>query len=738
MRSDRTIRDAQYETEAVLDSYFYHNNIGPFIGIRLCQRFGFSNPSPNFVERITKAFETGTFTPTNGGGPSFGSGKYGDLAAMVAAVLLDEEATTDYLDMDPSHGSVREPLLKYIHVLRSLEFKSFGDLNLPFIELSKLDEKIGQMAHAIPTVFSFFLTDYSPPGVVSNAGLVSPEAQLLTTPKTVALMNGLYSLIKSGLTFCNYGFSVKVPGVCSDATDGGYGASSGKLEYVPPTDIGEALEEMFGILTAGRMTETNADIISNIVNEVAANDLGKAMRLAQQLIVSTPEFHANSIPDTVAIARPVAPTPSEPTKAYKAVIHFMLAGGVDSFQLLVPHSGCEGKDLYEEYKSVRGSIALNKDKLKQIDVEGQVCTTFGLHNKMPFLKDLYDDKHLVFVANVGVMTKDGLTKENHRDETVTRLFAHDAMQREIKTLDPHVEFLGTSPLGRFADAVTDEYAVRACAIDTTVEALTGRIGVAPPVYSVDKGGAIPYNEEESIEGMEAVVRSLNGESGVRTGLFSEVFSKSFMGAIDQSELLVQTLENTELTEDFESSSTGKKLEVLAKMIKARRSMGAERDVFYVEMGGFDTHDNVINRLDDQFTELNAALKTFVKELKEQEVWESVTIIETSDFGRTLSPNTKKGTDHAWGGNMFVMGGGLDGGKILGEFPRDLALGSELVVGRGRMIPTTPFDSVFKAVAEWFGVPVSKMKDVLPNIDSFVGRPLLTKVDLYGGSSEEDA
>mmetsp|Transcript_27130 Transcript_27130/g.41634 ORF Transcript_27130/g.41634 Transcript_27130/m.41634 type:complete len:739 (-) Transcript_27130:140-2356(-) len=737
MRSDRTIRDAQYETEAVLDSYFYHNNIGPFIGIRLCQRFGFSNPSPNFVERITKAFETGTFTPTNGGGPSFGSGKYGDLAAMVAAVLLDEEATTDYLDMDPTHGSLREPLLRYIHVLRSLEFKSFEDLNLPFIELDRLDEKIGQMAHAIPTVFSFFLPDHSPPGVVSSAGLASPEAQLLTTPKTVALMNGLYSLLKSGLTYCQYGFSTKTPGFCSDATDGEYGASSGKLEYVPPMNVDDALEELFGMLTAGRMTETNAAIIKNTVQAMASEDPDKAMRLAQQLTVSTPEFHANSIPNTVATARPISSTADTAKKPYKAVIHFMLAGGVDSYQLLVPHSGCEEKDMYEEYKKVRSSIALDQTKLEQIDVTGQVCTKFGLHNKMKFLKDLYDDKDLVFVANVGVMTKDGLTKENHRDETATRLFAHDAMQQEIKTLDPHVEFLGTSPLGRFADAITDEYAVRACAIDTNIEPLTGRISVGTPVYSVDAGGAIPYNEQASIEGMTDVVRSLNGQSEIGTGLFSEFFSEAFMGAIDQSEVLVETLENTQVTEDFPESKTGEKLKILARMIKARQSMGAERDLFYVEMGGFDTHDNVVDRLNGRFDELNGALKAFVNELKEQNVWNNVTIIETSDFGRTLSVNTKKGTDHAWGGNMFVMGGGLNGGKILGEYPRDIALGSELVIGRGRLIPTTPFDSVFKAVAEWFGVPSSKMKDVLPNLDSFTERPLLSEADLYGVSSEEE-
>jgi hypothetical protein len=88
-------RDARYELDAALEHYFYHPNTAPFLGRRLAQRFGISNPSPRYVEAISTAFTSGTY---NG----IGSGKYGCLKATVAAVLLDPESSDPVLDADPA------------------------------------------------------------------------------------------------------------------------------------------------------------------------------------------------------------------------------------------------------------------------------------------------------------------------------------------------------------------------------------------------------------------------------------------------------------------------------------------------------------------------------------------------------------------------------------------------------------------------------------------------------------
>lgn len=109
--------DAHYKTEAAPE-------YSTFLAIRFAQRFGISNPSPRFVRTIADAFISGSFTNSDGAKKvNFGTEKYGDLAATVATVLLDDETRNIVLDADPTHGVFKEPLLKITGLLRSLELR---------------------------------------------------------------------------------------------------------------------------------------------------------------------------------------------------------------------------------------------------------------------------------------------------------------------------------------------------------------------------------------------------------------------------------------------------------------------------------------------------------------------------------------------------------------------------------------------------------------------------------------
>jgi hypothetical protein len=116
--SERNLRDAQYETDAVLDYYFYHDNVAPFICVRVMQRFSFSNPSRRFISRCVEAFRAGLYTTESD--TTFGSGKYGSLEAMIASILLDSEATEGSISVDPSYGGIKEPILKVTNLMRSI------------------------------------------------------------------------------------------------------------------------------------------------------------------------------------------------------------------------------------------------------------------------------------------------------------------------------------------------------------------------------------------------------------------------------------------------------------------------------------------------------------------------------------------------------------------------------------------------------------------------------------------
>ena len=133
----------------------------------------------------------------------FGKGKYGDLAATIAAIYLDDAARNVLVDADFSSGSLREPILKVLALMRSMDYTPKS----PVIVMAEdILTDIGQMAHEFPSVFSFFLPEFQPYGRVGSAMLVSPEATLLSMPKIIGLMNGLTSLVKFGLSNCEGGW----------------------------------------------------------------------------------------------------------------------------------------------------------------------------------------------------------------------------------------------------------------------------------------------------------------------------------------------------------------------------------------------------------------------------------------------------------------------------------------------------------------------------------------------------
>lgn len=131
----------------------------------------------------------------------------------------------------------------------------------------------------------------------------------------------------------------------------------------------------------------------------------------------------------------------------------------------------------------------------------------------------------------------------------------------------------------------------------------------------------------------------------------------------------------------------------------------------------DTHDALLANQERLFAEVDAALKAFVDEMKAKKTWESVTLIEVSDFARTIAPNGNAGSDHGWGGNYFMAGGSVRGGQIIGKYP-SIKENAPLNIGRGRIIPTTSWDAVFLPLAKWAGVDEADLDYVLPNRKNF--------------------
>ena len=167
---------------------------------------------------------------------------------------------------------------------------------------------------------------------------------------------------------------------------------------------------------------------------------------------------------------------------------------------------------------------------------------------------------------------------------------------------------------------------------------------------------------------------------------------------------------------FPATTLGNDLKMVAKTIAGRGALGVTRQTFFVQIGGWDHHDEVLANQQTMLGYVSAGVGAFFNALTLLGVQNQVALFTASDFGRTLTSNGR-GSDHAWGGNHFVVGGGLNGRRIFGQYPA-LYADNPVDVGRGRLIPTTSADAYFAELALWLGVSKSNLPLVLPNIANF--------------------
>jgi len=201
-------------------------------------------------------------------------------------------------------------------------------------------------------------------------------------------------------------------------------------------------------------------------------------------------------------------------------------------------------------------------------------------------------------------------------------------------------------------------------------------------------------------------------------VYAEAYASAFLDAIETTEKVGQALSGVQTATGYPiNSGLDRQLNQIAKLIRTRDARKAERDFFFLTTGGWDMHSNMKNNLDGKFNEINAALTKFVAEMEAQKIWDKVVFVTESEFARTLDSNGG-GSDHAWAGNHFMISGGLNGGRIMNKFPAALQAGNDHDLGRGRMIPEFPWESMMVPLADWLGMDADQEAVTFPNLARF--------------------
>ena len=461
-------------------------------------------------------------------------------------------------------------------------------------------------------------------------------------------------MIKYGLSNCYGGFGYHHGiGGCNE---GHFNRATGILEFKRGENLTDTIvDEVASLLTSGRLSAENRLIVKTAFNDAMAVSGPEAgLRLAQQLVAASPEFHSTNVITKSGNSRPIPDPPLPTQQDYKAVVYLMLAGGCDSFNMIIPHT-CSNSNIVQQYKNIRGTAAVTGSDLT-INADDQVCEKFSIHPNLPIVQELYNEEDLLFFVNTGVLTFP--TNKTNWFKSATPLFAHNFMQQEVQRVDPLEEASGTGVIGRISDSLErNGMSVGAFSLDTTSVALTGHPGESPSQQIISNNGINSFNPVPSIENMTSIISAINEATTADSGFFAETWSDELIRSLNHNNLMLEALDGVENFNEFPSSWLGRKLQTVAKVIATRESRGVDRDMFYLDIGGFDTHIDVNNHLDVLFRDVNDAIAAFANEMKYMNVRDSVTTIQTSEFARTLSPNGNDGTDHAWGGNYIMFGGG---------------------------------------------------------------------------------
>lgn len=410
---------------------------------------------------------------------------------------------------------------------------------------------------------------------------------------------------------------------------------------------------------------------------------------------------------------------------YKALVIVMLNGGNDAGNSVIPTGAG-----YAAYASARGTLALADET--NLALAGQ--SACKLHPGLTGLQAVFDAGRCAIMCNMGTLVAP-MTKAQWSANSVVRpkqLFSHSDQINQTQTADS-VSVAPTGWGGRAADLMAAAYNPTG-AVSMAVSASSNAIyltGHEARGYQVGTSGPVNIAKRSSYSSHAPAATALTALLDAQSDhLIEREWLRTVQGSIANYGVVTTAIGSSTMNVTFPTTSLGNQLKIVARMIRGRSTLNARRQLFFCNIGGFDTHDNQLVNHAALMTQIGDAIKAFDDEMQAQGLGSQVTLATVSDFGRALLPNGT-GTDHGWGAHHFVVGDAVAGGVgyrasvgagLSAGFP-DISIGGPYDLGQGRLIPTVALDEYGATLLRWFGLPDSTLDLAFPNLGAFASRDL---------------
>ena len=422
---------------------------------------------------------------------------------------------------------------------------------------------------------------------------------------------------------------------------------------------------------------------------------------------------------------------------YKALVCIFLYGGNDYANTVVPYDATNYA-LYHQIRAGAGGEAAAGIALARADLAataltpagGQVLTDnlqYALAPQLGGLKSLWDSGKLAVQLNVGPLIQPTDINQYRSTNRVAnplppKLFSHNDQQSVWQSNGSEGSTIGWG--GRLGDIGLSSNSSNA--LLTCISAAGNAVFVAGRdalQYQISPAGAIKIRGIDPAQTDWAELRTALNALITRDS--THVFEKEY-ATVTRRSIEFESVVNGALSGVALPSATNtlfgtgnplaNQMKIVARLIGARTALNVKRQVFFVSLCGFDTHNLLMQDHPKLMERLNQAMSAFYQATVDLGVASQVTTFTASDFGRTLRSNGD-GSDHGWGNHQIVVGGAVKGGDMYGKMPTLVVDGPD-DTSQGRWIPTTSVDEYAATLATWFGVSSTDLPLVLPNIGRF--------------------